>query len=47
MILRHVAEIIELTPEQLLAADANGDDVVNTGDAVAILRFVAGLITEL
>ncbi|MBQ9950391.1 MAG: Ig-like domain-containing protein [Clostridia bacterium] len=46
MILRHVAELIELTPEQLLPADANKDDVVNTGDAVAILRFAAGIITE-
>lgn len=47
VILQYVAELVELTPDQLLAGDANRDGVVNTGDAVSILQYVAELITEL
>lgn len=42
-ILRYVAGIIELTPEQIAKYDLDGDGEITTEDAVMILRIVAGL----
>jgi hypothetical protein len=46
MILRYVAELVELDAKQLKAADVNGDGSVTTADAMLILRYVAELITS-
>ena len=46
VILKHSAEIIQLSDEQKTLADCNHDGKVNTGDAVLILKYAAGMITE-
>ncbi|MCL2637023.1 MAG: dockerin type I repeat-containing protein [Oscillospiraceae bacterium] len=46
-ILRYVAGIETLTPEQRVRYDTNNDGVINTADALNILRLVAGLIDKI
>ena len=36
--------IEELTEQQLLAADMNGDGRITSADAVALVRLLAGLV---
>ena len=43
MILRHVAGLTVLSGQAAVNADANRDGGINTGDAVKVLRHVAGL----
>ena len=43
MILRSCVGLVELSDDQKLAADMSGDGKINTGDAVAVLRFYVGL----
>ena len=45
MALRAAMGIIELTPEQLSAADVNGDELIRIDDAVTILRISMGLLS--
>lgn len=45
VVLKHSAEMIQLTEEQKKFADTNHDGTVNTGDAVLILKYAAGMIT--
>ena len=45
-VLKHDAELVELTEEQLKAADVNGDGAANTDDAVSILKYAAGKIDK-
>ena len=45
VVLKHSAEIIQLSDEQKVLADCNHDGNVNTGDAVLILKYAAGMIT--
>ena len=42
-LLYYIAELLDLTEEQLSLADVNKDLLVNTADAVAILRLSVGL----
>lgn len=44
--LRGVANLVNLTPTQMLAADVNKDGKVEAVDALRILRYVANLIPE-
>ena len=46
VILKHSAEMIQLSDEQKVLADCNHDGNVNTGDAVLILKYAAGMITS-
>ena len=46
MILQADSKLIELTELQKLAADVNGDDIIDYNDAVQILKYDAGLIKE-
>lgn len=43
-VLQYVADLIELTPDQLLAGDVTGDGTLSTLDASLILQFQVGLI---
>lgn len=45
-VLKHDAELKELTEEQLKAADVNGDGAANTDDAVSILKYASGKIDK-
>lgn len=40
------AGIINLTAEQQISGDTTHDGKVNTADAVLILKYAAGMITE-
>ena len=42
---KHVADIIKLTEEGIVAADADGSGAVNVKDATAIQKWVAGIET--
>ena len=44
LVLQHVASLMTLTGDRLLAADVNGDGQVNVGDAILILQKAVGLI---
>ena len=44
VILRYVAELVQLNDEQLAAGDINADGTINVGDAVLVLRHTVGLI---
>jgi len=46
-ILRYVAGVTTLTPEQRVRYDTDGDGVINTADALNILRYIAGIIKEI
>ncbi len=46
LILQNVAEIIDLTPYQMIAADVTGNGTVTAFDASHILKYVVGLISE-
>ena len=43
----HIAQIITLEGDRLIAADANGDGAVNITDATHIQKFIAQLIDHL
>lgn len=47
LLARYLADLTELSGEQLLAADVNGDGNVSSADAVLLARFLAGVIDEL
>ena len=47
MIQKFVAELIELTPDQLIAADTNCDGVVTIDDATMVQKYIAELIDHL
>lgn len=47
LVSRYLADLEELTDEQLIAADVNGDGDVTSADAVMLARFLAGLIPSL
>ena len=42
-----VAELVELTPDQFIAADTNCDGIVNINDATMIQKYIAELIDHL
>lgn len=46
MIQKFVAELVELTPDQLIAADTNCDGVVTIDDATNIQKFLAEIINH-
>ena len=46
MVLKAAAGMIQLDENQIKAGDCNRDDKVNTADAVLILKFAAGMISE-
>lgn len=41
IILKHIANLITLTPEESARADVNGDDHINAVDVTAVLKIVA------
>ena len=43
---RYIANIIEFSAEQFIAADVTGDGVINTFDTTAVQRYIAGYITS-
>ena len=47
MIQKFVAELVELTPDQFIAADTNCDGIVNIDDATMIQKYIAELIDHL
>ena len=47
MIQKLVAELVELTPDQFIAADTNCDGIVNIDDATMIQKYIAELIDHL
>lgn len=47
MLARYLADLIDLTEKQLLAADLNGDGEITSADAVRMARYLAGLIESL
>ena len=44
-ILKHIAQVVELSPEALQAGDVSGDASTSVYDASLILKYVAGTIT--
>lgn len=44
LLARYLADLTELSEEQLLAADVNDDGIVSSADAVLLARFLAGVI---
>lgn len=46
LILKHVAKMEVLNEEIALYADVNGDDIADTGDALDVLKYTAGLTDE-
>ena len=38
-------KLSEIKDEALLIGDANGDEVINTADAVVVLKYSAGMVT--
>ena len=38
-----VVELVELTPEQALAADVNHDGDITSADSIRLVRFLVGL----
>ena len=47
MVQKAVAEMVVLTGTQTLAADADGDGVVNINDATMIQKYIAELVDHL
>ncbi|MEG1835340.1 MAG: dockerin type I repeat-containing protein [Oscillospiraceae bacterium] len=47
LVLRYEAQLIQLSPEQIVAADVTADGRVSSGDAIKILRYEAQLIDSL
>ena len=45
-VLKYAAGMISFDNDQLIAANTNKDGKVNTADAVLILKYAAGMITE-
>ena len=44
---KHLAELVQLTPDQIIAADTNCDGIVNIDDATNIQKYLAELIDHL
>jgi hypothetical protein len=47
LVLRYIIGLIDLSPEQKIAADVTGDKTVSALDAALILQYTVGLITQL
>lgn len=43
---RYIANIVDFSAEQFIAADVTGDGVINTFDTTAVQRYIAGIITS-